>query len=357
LSNWIGSNWSHRSTLPLQFLLSGWAEAHLDYGSEIIPLRLLQKGDLFGAFELCDTLAGIAAEPPPWSVSSGARSVVIQASVGDRRIRKALAEDLEESLTTLPDPITRPWEFARLVACKKSLNWQSRVFFIPADWIFSDAEISYPLRLYVALASWTQSAFLRLNVADDTVDLKEQKLLVPYHTARHLRLVARGEAPAFRLIRTDEPGDAQAGPFKELRTLVENVLSEAEMYHNVLVLQPSHLRTIGASGYYSWSRPTLLGPRLPPSPRNHADSLHNVWDHIDEIHGKGRPYLDLEKTTIHTPFETSESRTHRKRAGLGLPTYLRQDLGLPAEPDPVFRLRNSKGEGSFFAACIRVVRL
>lgn len=383
LINWVGSNWPNpRTSLPLQLILSGWAEAHLDHDSDSVPLRLLQKGEFFGAFELCDTLAGMEVGPPPWSVSSGARSLVIQASLGDRRVRRALAEALHQSEMTLPDPIAHPWKFARLIASRNT-TCHSRIFFIPSEWIFAENETSRQLCLYVALTSWRQSAFLRLNVADDTVELPDQKLLVPYHTARHLLLVARGEAPAFRLVKKEEPAELEAAPFKQLRQVVEGALSEVKMQHVPLFLQPHHLTTRGASGYYSLSRPTLLGPRL-PTHRNHAGWLAEIWNGLQTIHGDRHSDLDLKSTTAHAPFETSKPPGHRMRAGLGLETYLRNDLGLPdkdpdkpmssgevhrsARRDPggpdeapdkpasEFRLRNSKGERSFFAACIRVVR-
>lgn len=365
LSEWIGSKWSHQASLPLQLLLSGWAEVYLeDNSGQSTPLRLLKAGDLFGAFELCDTLAGMAVAPPPWNVSSGARSVVIQANLGDRRVRRALAEILQESETMLPDPITQSWKFTQLVARKKA-SWQSRVFFVPADWIFAGAEGSRRLQLYVALTSWKQSAFLRFNLVDDTVELEKLNLLVPYHTARHLLLIARGEAPAFRLIKNDEIEEAQAAPFKELRQVVNGALSKAKIQHVPLFLQPHHLTNSGASGYYSLSRPTILGPRL-PVPRNYADWLNAIWNGLQEIHGDRRSSLDLKSTTAHAPFETSNAG-QRDREGLGLVTYLRRDLGIAPEekkgkenqtwqPSSDFGLRNSRGAGSFFTACIRVVR-
>lgn len=371
LSNWIESNWSDRASLPLQLLLSGWAEAYIDRWPETIPLRLLQKGEFFGAFELSNAFAGIAAEPPLWNVSSGARSVVIAVNLADRRVRRALTltEGLELPETALPDlinPEARPWdwEFTRLIASKKS-NWHSRIFFVPADWIFADDDASRRLGIYVRDTAWRQIQLLSLHMADDTVDLDEERLLLPYHTARHLLLIARGDAPAFRLVRKDEPDAAQAAPFKEVRAVLEQALPEGI---SPLFLQPYHLRTPGAAGYYSLSRPTLLGPRLPPPRRNQAGALEIMWNGLQSIHGQRRSRLDLEKTTAHAPWETSRAPgRHRSREGLGLHAYLCQDLGLPVPPqdgkdDPKdsvskFPLRNSRGAGSFFTACIRVVRL
>jgi hypothetical protein len=263
----------------------------------------------------------------------------------------------------IPDPIKSDvrlweWEFVRAIARKKA-NWYSRIVFIPADWLVADRDASRRLDLWVHRTAWRQSRLLHLHVAHDTIELADETLLVTYHTARHLRLIAGGDAPAFHLIRNDEPAHMLAGPFHEVRTVLEKALSKAKIKHTPLILQPFHLTASGDSGYFSLSRPTLLGPRLPPQRRNQAEALDDIWKNMQEIHGQRRSCLDLEQTTGHTPWEGSNPPSRRRRKGIGLHAYLCKDLGLPDGPDdpvPEFCLRNSRGQASFFTSCIRVVR-
>jgi len=87
------------SHIPLAVVLGRSVEVFLDAPTSMdaagdaagaVPLRVLSEGDLFGVFETLHSLLGEGEARPPWSVSSGSRSIWIIAPLGDRRITEAL---------------------------------------------------------------------------------------------------------------------------------------------------------------------------------------------------------------------------------------------------------------------------
>ena len=232
-----------------------------------VPIRMINKGELFGVFETLDTLNKVnVGQQPPWSVSSGARTVVILSKLGNEQLIRKISLNLECSI---PEKHCQfDWELIRCVNSapqNSTRRWEVKLLIFP-DWMVNDPKFSDRLRSIIGPNGWEQTAVIRDYLIEES-SLSEIYLqdgaastssnsneLFHYFTLRHLLALSKGDLPALYIAETKEN---QAGPFTILQ---EELLKTEKMICFPHVLQPVRLDHPGARGFYSLSFPTLLAP-------------------------------------------------------------------------------------------------
>jgi hypothetical protein len=358
------------NSIPLSLVLNNSVEVFLEQPTEhrTIPLRILNKGELFGVFEILYELLGIERPSlPPWSVSAGARSVVILAPFGDRRVKESLKQLMGISHQGLADHLCKGrtsdyWQLLRMLARGATPDWSTQVVILPNAWV--KKRVTPDLLKYIAKTGWEQSENLRNQPVEEfdirrgwhgqVMDVRYPELMYVYATLRHLIAIGKGELPAFKRTQSDE-----AGPFIRLEEKMRGATKIVGYSPSVLV--PSHLKTAADEGLYSIRIPTVLYPWLVP--RN----LLNFLDYLNKATRsvQGSLPATLSEVGFYSNDSRRESTTHKDtKDAIELSNVLhRQERSAQSvnggEPEEAevngADLRVYTGS-PFFKACVRIVR-
>jgi hypothetical protein len=339
------------SSVPLSLVLNQCVEVFIDrYSKSVddrnkyVPLKTIATAELFGTFETVDYFLAQCTTRPPWSVSAGSRSIWVLAPLGDNRLPSLLSEvtgadvywdktDPQWKLIKSATKARRPWKTSILLFSgsfiEKVKNNRPRAnsFFkllLETGWLQS-APLRHSAVEHAELRTW----FLEGPARSIPAPLGE---LYQFATVCHILSIARGDFPAFQ-----PAGSANtiSGPFAAFENVLYDALSllkpktpEAARYFPV-VLQPGHLTSGGASGYYSFRCPSIPAPamsgianfsEIPDPIRRTLHSLKN---------GKRNEFLDSEKSTFFaqsgryslakdgSPFPWQELFAHIKHIPLG----------------------------------------
>ncbi len=270
------------SSVPLAMVLEGSAEVFVDHQWDAktpraSPVRLLQKGEVFGVFETLDSLLGAPPRRPPWSVSAGSRSVWILAPLGKSDLTYQISKVTKERKIRWNEN-RPPWELIRSVTktatpqCRQ-FPWRTRILVI-ADELVQKIKRQDNLFNLLLEIGWDQSTALRhsaIRNAEFSADFLSGSAsvaspfgeLYQYLTLRHLVGISLGDAPAFR------PAfglDGAAGPFSDFVSVMQDVMRRMNYAYRPIVMQPHHLVGPEDFGYYSFRCPSVLGPKPPRVP-------------------------------------------------------------------------------------------
>lgn len=258
---------SVRDKIPLTLVVENQVEVFVEdeQHSRSIPLRMISPGEWFGVFEALDRLIGAEWSPSSWSVSSGARSVVLLAPFKNQKLIEAVRTSTGSVGNGIAwkkiDPQKDAWPLIREIGSRTT--WNSRVLVFPTGFPNPAAHPELLSTLY--RLGWVQSLPLRraqefeaereLRVAALEVGPSGNRFLT-YATLLHLLASARGHIPAFVPV---ESISVPAGPFKEVAARLADTQAPWRRFlkHYPVLLQPAHLRS-GDVGYYSFHRPTVL---------------------------------------------------------------------------------------------------
>jgi hypothetical protein len=286
-------------------------------GTAAVPLRILGEGDLFGVFETLHGLLHENDERPPWSVSSGARSIWIVAPLKDKRIPELFSSRCGCQVDWMRDQ--SHWRLVQEAMARE--GWQSEVLFIGRgviDRVMGHQSGTDKLFELILATGWRQSAALR-NSATIEASLRQRYLDGPansvssifgdmylFATVCHLFAISRGDAPAFEPAATARH---DLGPFAEFERGLHQVLkaikreehpgngrSEA---HYPVVLQPVHLNASGQRGFYSFRCPSLPGLKL-PRVASYAEVPTPVKSTVEKLASVNSNAIDLKQTSYFT---------------------------------------------------------
>jgi hypothetical protein len=295
------------SRIPLSLVLKNAAEVHFNRDSEdfnTIPLKILSRGELFGVFEVLDKIIGTADTRPPWSVSSGAKSIVIVAPIGDRRLTRSFPFPVE---WTKNEP---HWKLVQELASIKH-SWNTEVIVFSSSLIEKIAERKKSTERFFTLllrVGWQQSSTLRHASSNEAV-LRRVYLEGPartvagqlpelqqFATVQHLFEIAEGSFPAFVPCHDE---DCSLGPFRGVSKLLKDALKKVTgKDYAPVILYPHHLSSSGDSGYYSFRCPTLISASNEMAVRNFSELPFDIKRCVDmvakQLPNKGS--IDTEKT-------------------------------------------------------------
>ena len=246
------------------------------------PYSLLGIGKLFGVFEVLDRVldraTGSHALPRAnWSISSGARSIVILAPAGMKQflgyIKEAGAESgLPSLLTALSENwesyMKDHWEMMCMFANNLAWHWSSRVLLFPIEWIGlsqgDQPEKRYgELHNYLHRLGWSQSTLIRQYATEEQAIRKKWNKApgaalfgdrdLGYQILRDIIAIGRGNAPAL----APSTSAALAGPFDKFQAALGGTFMKLKGKRQSfpVVLQPSYLDESGKMGYYDLRQP------------------------------------------------------------------------------------------------------
>lgn len=271
------------------------------------PLRVIKRGELFGVFETLDTVNESGQQRrPPWSVSSGARTVIVLTQCGNKemigKLRSAVGADVPQGKER------GDWELIRSVNDSKKFvgsRWQVRVLIFPS-WITNKEDDLAFLQNIIYRSGWLQMIPIRDYLVEEadvaefyirdgaSSKAKDGHELYHYFTVRHLLALSKGDLPSLNVARTE---DEQAGPFAQFQ---RELFATGMMKYFPVILQPVSLSDETVIGFYSVSKPTLLAPVPNANPWS-----REKWKYLDGIalavhalksHRLEKALLDLERT-------------------------------------------------------------
>ena len=296
--------------------VAGWSPSARAIFSASRPLRLLWAGELFGVFESLDSICDLPRSRTPWSVTAGARSLILLApGLPMRSLERWLKEGLRrKGLSTIgiSDTVQRwqndGWELVKLLLKTVSVDrmppdppgdWTTEIVVFPhVSGSASLTEGSIPSLLSIAKIGWTQSRFLRnqfteeenltsaISTSTRTINRDERISLMG--VLRQVLAMARGDLPAYV-----PTGAVPALPYDELR---ECLLTFPKKGH-ALLLQPGHLKAPGDHGFVS-----LKMNFLPSQGSDKPRTFQEFREHIDSLLTKlPANDLDLKRTKFIEP--------------------------------------------------------
>lgn len=253
------------SPIPLSLLLNKVSEVFIMDNERVIPLKVLEPGNLFGTFETLNFIFQIPSQPL-WYVSAGSRIIFtlpkISESSGLKRLRLHYEIPADTSLRLLSEH----WDLFKKIANHKNFNdpWQSQLILFTEKWFDFDKNDVRWLKFlrYLFEQGWLQSQRI---IQKEQFGVFWQK----YHRAithrrlrptlylsdtfKHLLLIASGESPAFIPV--------QSNLVAPIRGLQKALL-------DIYQLKNNYIPTMMCTGlpnqkkhnliYYSLSFPTLL---------------------------------------------------------------------------------------------------
>lgn len=149
------------SPIPLFLTLDKSNEVFINTGSRIIPLNLFNPGSMLGLFEMMDYYFNSSSKPK-WSVSAGARSIImlpkITESSGLKRLRTEFKLPASTRLKYLSD---HAGLFAAIAKHPSFIQpWKNKVLFFTEDWFINrDDAVWAQLYLYFVKHAWNQAQF------------------------------------------------------------------------------------------------------------------------------------------------------------------------------------------------------
>lgn len=283
------------------------------------PLRVIRRGEMFGVFETLDTvIEGGRQRRPSWSVSSGARTVIVLTQRGNKemigKLRSALGAYVPEGKER------GDWELIRSVNDSKKFagrRWEVRVLIFPS-WITNKEDDLVLLQNIIHRSGWLQMIPIRDYLVEEadvaefyirdgaSSKAKDGHELYHYFTVRHLLALSKGDLPSLNVACTEEE---QAGPFAQFQ---RELIATGMMKYFPAILQPVSLSEETKIGFYSVSKPTLLAPVPNANPW-----FREKWKYLDGIslavhalksHRLEKAFLDLERTRFYTKSEANTSR-------------------------------------------------
>lgn len=276
------------AAVPLSLVLGNYVEVYTSTVSQnpvleqIFPLRLLKEGDLFGTFEVCDALTGLGemGSPPPWHISSGARSAQLIMNIKDSALGEKIFAQLKEECSSVnggtgtlhrrlehmlicQNQGYATWHILKAIADAGKSSWTADVLVFPNCWLGG-----IKLRNYVLGVGWRHShvhrrgaviasALQEMSILNKMGCNKTMDLPAFLDHLKQIFSIARGDSIAFVPV-TDS--SAQSGPFRECQEwLVERKLLGKKGAQYPVILQPWYL-TEGdrPQGFYSASRPSVV---------------------------------------------------------------------------------------------------
>lgn len=273
------------SSIPLCLVLGNTVEVTEEITpNKKIPIRILNKGELFGLFEIMDHLTNLTTKAE-WSVSAGSRSIFLAGkSLG------SLQKELKQHSIAELNPHSTYRSLGDLVRdiTTQADEWTSEVLILPGDVFKGSTSNNNAVIKYVGKQAWQQSRLLRDDriLYDQLTEMYEERGAphVERSAKVHLLLLSTqwGDTPAYcasdaliDIIKAEE-----MAPIKTISSFGGD---------NSKVLVPCHLQT-GHKGICSISQPNMLinlyRTKDRKKERSHVEDMDNFVPYFLEVNEK-----------------------------------------------------------------------
>lgn len=198
------------SPIPLFLTLEKANEVFVDTGSRIVPLNLFKPGSLLGLFESADYLFNMHSKPH-WSVSAGARSLIMLAKLTESSGLRRLRSEFKLSASLHLNDFSNHAKVFTAIAHNLNFKqkWQNSILFFTREWFnsFENDSDWFALRHYFFKHTWQQAKFaisrvelsLGWEIFVDAISSRKLKP-TPYiaDQVKHILSIAAGRSPGFR---------------------------------------------------------------------------------------------------------------------------------------------------------------
>ncbi len=350
---------------PLILQLTNGSEVFVDTGERIIPLNVFTPGDLYGLFEAIMPMTGCPIAPC-WSVTSGARSVFLGASVADAIGQKRLRAEYGVNQGTRKK-LSDQWNILKVIANRSNLDspWTSKILIFTKEWIEQKQDDIGWLRFhnYLFKKSWIQSKYMRskseLSIMWEAFAsaVRDRNLKPgPYilDTIMHNIFLANGAVPGFIPADTSE----LLLPSRSIEYAYENIYMLKD--YASIVMHPWRLGVMEkyCSVYYSLAYPTMLegtpAIRHAPSIISEMRDIKMLMQTLERIlEKKGTLTYNLIKNVVFEYYHTEEDKFREisnSKDLVEVDPYLAESMNR-------FKVKIFPYQGPFFRGCIRVTRM
>jgi hypothetical protein len=348
--------------LPLACIINNSSEIFIEEEQRIIPLNFLKTGQLFGLFELIDSLTqSPILRQSIWNVSAGARSVFMLPSVSNaisnRRICKKLNihNHVHEEVNN-----QQHWSiFRNIINSNNKKNiWHTTILVFTNKWFEHQNNIAYAeFYKYLVNQCWAQVQLLQGFSEHDKLwllftrainkrNLKPRTYIID--TIKHLISIAQGIGMAFEPSIDDTNLPA---------SLIQQVYIKDYNLRNYIpnIMQPAKL-TKGNKVYYSLSMPTVPNSSLhcnnPPSIIEDQRNIKYLLDIFMDIisNQKNRLNTDLENIKFEY-FHSNNDESYQINASAMIPE---DDFRFFSYNNSYTDNRIFCASSSFFKGCVRI---
>lgn len=347
--------------LPLVCIINKSSEVFIEEEQRIIPLNFLKAGQLFGLFELMNSLTQIPIlRQSIWNISAGARSVFMIPSVSNVISNRKICKKFNMHNHVCEEINNQQhWSIFRNISSKNKKNiWHTTMLVFTNKWFEYQNNIAYAeFYKYLVKQCWKQLQLLQGFSEHDKLwllftreinkrNFKPRTYIVD--TIKHLISIAQGIGMAF------EPSiDDTCLP----ANLIQQVYMQDYNLKNYIpnIIQPAKL-TKGNKVYYSLSIPTVPNSSLhcnnPPSIIEDQRNIKYLLDILMDIisNQKNRLNTGLENIKFEY-FHSSKDESYSINSSTVIP-----------EGDSRFCSYNNSytdnrifcASSSFFKGCIRI---
>lgn len=347
--------------LPLACIINNSSEVFVEEEQRIIPLNFLKAGELFGLFELIDSLAQTAIlRQPIWNISAGARSVFMLPSISNvisnRRICKKLNvhNHVHEAVNN-----QQHWSIFRNINSNNKKNiWHTTILVFANKWFEHQNNVAYAeFYKYLVNQCWGQLQLLQGFSKHDKLwllfthainkrNLKPRMYIVD--TLKHLISIARGTSVAFEPSIDD--ADLPA-------SLIQQVyIKDYKLRHYIPNIMQSAKFTKDNKVYYSLNMPTVPNSSLhcnnPPSIIEDQRNIKYLIDILMDIISNQNNRLNTGLENIKFEyFHSNKDESYRINASTMIPEGDSRFFGYKnSDTDNRIFCASS----SFFKGCIRI---
>ncbi len=264
ISRFLKESLSYSSS-PLGFILNKSVEVYVETtGGRTIPFKLFSPGVTFGVWEIMETPQITLRQSWDWSISSGARTVFMPASINEAASYSRIQRKYRIK-SYLPSNIFEQQKIFAEIAHHSEEKWCTEILYFTEQWVKDAKENPSWAPLYnywhqqswKQLIHWSNKMILDFNWGAFISTLSIRKIkpkLYLLDTVKHLISIACGTIPGFRPVDDTE------------NTMPSKLIQDAYMRdyglktYTPLLMQPDFLlpnQKFNAV-YYSLQYPTLL---------------------------------------------------------------------------------------------------
>ncbi len=273
------------SSIPLFLSLEKNLEVFVTNQDRVIPLNVLEKGELIGLFETTNAMFNMS-QRAPWSVSAGSRSLCLLPKIADRLKYQKLKKTYRNIPSHHSNTLNDHWQLCKSITqneqCKSS--WKCDILIFTRDWFNPEKNDNYAwsqFYTHIFRQAWQTASFSLSKIQIDLkweqfIDVLNQKRLklssYITDTVKHLWMMSIGQCPGYIPAIENEN-------FFPKKTLQDIFLHDYGLDQYIpTFMHAAPLNTIYYDTiYYSLSFPSLLGGS--PTPAQHK----TIVEHMSQI--------------------------------------------------------------------------
>lgn len=343
------------SSIPLSLVLKSSCEVFIDLDPRVIPLNIIEQGNLFGVFEVLDSNS-CQMKRPIWSVTAGARTLFMLPKVSQSHQYRHLVNEFDVS-EVMPHTFFDQWKvFKQIAHHEPSCDWQCELLLFGKKWFQHHHDPAWhTFNNFILQKGWHQTEYLRsehsfcflwqlLNEAITELRLKPS--YYQFDTVKHLITMQLGGFPGF----VPAKRSSSSAPISLIQDAYVNVY-QLKDYLPILI-HPGIIRNSEQPVYYSLGMPTLPEGGAAQSSRGKLKELKTIKLIMEQF------FLAVKETSLPIPDCLRKIKYRYFHTNYDSDVHLSEDL--PRfdrsfiELENVYQGRTFPTTGQFTRGCIQI---